>query len=109
MRRFEAALDWAPVTAVPVRAPGMLIDAEITAAAAQPNLVGHRVAQVPEYVVTLAADWRASADTRVSTSLRACGRRFETTRPSAADLGLHDRAAFRRWRGPDAHGLRRSA
>ncbi|MBE2215824.1 MAG: TonB-dependent receptor [Opitutaceae bacterium] len=77
VRGLEVALRWSPLEALTLRAAGLAVDAEVAAARAQPGLVGKRLAQVPDYVVTFAADWQATTDTRVGASLRACGRQFE--------------------------------
>jgi len=77
VRGLELTMDWTLADELTLRVSGIVIDATVTAARAQPTLEGRRLAQVPEYGVTVAAEWSVSTGTRLSAALRACGRQFE--------------------------------
>lgn len=90
IRGVELAARWMPHEAFSLRAGWLAVDAEVTRAPAQPGLVGRSLAQVPEYVLTVAASWRIVPRTRITAELRAVGRQFEDDEnalPLAASLG----------------------
>jgi len=73
----EVAAAWLPLPSLELRAALVLAHARIRSAPADPTLAGRRLAQAPNYSLSLSATWRASAATALSAQLRALGRQFE--------------------------------
>lgn len=72
-------------TPLSLRVSGQLVDARVVEFAADPSLVGRRVAQAPREQLTLALDWRRE-DIRVTVQGRWAGNAFDDDR-NALSLG----------------------
>ncbi len=91
IRGLELAARWTPAESFSMGVAWLAVDAEVTRARAQPDLVGRTLAQVPEYVLILTTSWRIVPRTRVAVKLRATGRQFEDDEnalPLASALGM---------------------
>jgi outer membrane receptor protein involved in Fe transport len=95
VRGIELSARLTPAPVISFEFAYLYNDGEVTAASNAPNLVGKRLAQVPENTLTAGVNWRAPARIQVTTRLRWMSAQFEddkNTLPLAAattvDLGL---------------------
>jgi outer membrane receptor protein involved in Fe transport len=73
----ELSARWQALTVLELRASYLWNDTEVTAARAQPTLVGKRLAQVPVHKFTASALWNAPGGFRVSALLRGTSQQFD--------------------------------
>jgi outer membrane receptor protein involved in Fe transport len=77
VRGLELGARWQAHRVLELRANYLWSEAEVTAARAQPSLVGKRLAQVPVHKFTLGATWAAPGGVNVRTLLRGTSQQYE--------------------------------